>query len=67
LQACDDNSLEVGKFAATDDDDGDARQPWLEETDDDDDDDKQPWLEEGATTACAILLSNPALSEEVLH
>jgi hypothetical protein len=64
LQACDDNSLEVGKFAATDDDDGDARQPWLEETDDDD---KQPWFEEGAITACAILLSNPAFSEEVLH
>jgi hypothetical protein len=70
LQACDDNSLEVGKFAGTDDDDGDARQPWLEETnddDDDDDDDKQPWLEEGALTACAILLSNPAFSEVVLH
>ncbi len=66
MQASDDNSLEVGKFAATDDDDGDARQPWLEETDDDDDD-KQPWLEEGAITACAILLSNPAFSEEVLH
>ncbi len=64
MQACDDNSLEVGKFAATDDDDGDARQPWLEETDDDD---KQPWFEEGAITACAILLSNPAFSEEVLH
>jgi len=67
LQACDDNSLEVGKFAGTDDDDGDARQPWLEVTDDDDDDGKQPWLEEGAITACAILLSNPAFSEEVLH
>ncbi len=65
MQACDDNSLEVGKFAATDDDDGDARQPCLEETDDDDE--KQPWLEEGAITACAILLSNPAFSEEVLH
>lgn len=64
MQACDDNSLEVGKFAATDDDDGDARQPWLEETDDDD---KQPWFEEGAITACAILLSNPAFSEQVLH
>jgi len=64
LQACDDKSLEVGKFAGTDDDDGDARQPWLEETDDDD---KQPWLEEGAITACAILLSNPAFSEGVLH
>ncbi len=77
MQACDDKSLEVGKFAGTDDDDGDARQPWLEETDDDDDkqpwleetddDDKQPWLEEGAITACAILLSNPAFSEGVLH
>jgi hypothetical protein len=65
LQACDDKSLEVGKFAGTDDDDGDARQPWLEETNDDDD--KQPWLEEGALTACAILLSIPAFSEEVLH